>query len=45
MPGFFWLCVGVCGCVEGGGMGQGELGKYFWRGGLDLSRDWVLKTI
>ena len=23
MPGFFWLCVGVCGCVEGGGGGMG----------------------
>lgn len=39
--GCVWVCVGVW---RGGGW-VGELGKYFWRGGLDLSRDWVLKTI
>ena len=34
MPGFFWLCVGVCGCVEGGGDGLENLASIF--GGADL---------
>ena len=35
----------VCGCVEGGGDGLENLASIFGGGGLDLSRDWVLKTI
>ena len=35
MPGFFWLCVGVCGCVEGGG-GDGLENLASIIGGEDL---------